>query len=270
MSETATFTQACDAIATVLPRFTDVLRRNRTVTAHAIGAWTFPDVACHISHVIEKDTDALTGRALPEVELSPAAVGVATNDMLAEDPERDPAALADRIDKLGGAFLELGVDPPTAPISWIGGTPLPPYAVACHLLEELLVHGHDLATAARTRWPIERAHAALAITGAAVPIMSASPQSWVRPGSNPDLHARVEFRLRGHGAFVLALDNGLKVEMPPADVRADAYLSADPAALLLVMLARRSKWAASVRGQIVAWGRRPTALFTLFGNVVPP
>ena len=254
----------------MLPRFTELLRRNRGVTATAIGSWTLPEVACHVSHVIEKDTDALTGRPLPDVELSPAAVAVATNSMLDDDPERDLTMLADRIDALGATFLRLQEDPPRDAVTWIGGTQLPPHAVACHLLEELLVHGYDAANAARTRWRIEPEHAALAIVGAAVPIMSASPRSWVRPSCDPRVRARVQFRLRGHERFVLALDNGLHVEVPPARSGADAYLSADPAELLLVMLGRHSRWSALARGKVMAWGRRPQALNTVLGSLSPP
>jgi hypothetical protein len=264
------FAEACVAIEDVLPRFTEVLRSNPDVTARAVGSWTLPEVACHVSHVIEKDTDALCGRPLPDVELSPAAVAVATNSMLDDDPERDLKALAARIDALGATFLAVRADPPTSAVSWIGGTQLLPYAVACHLLEELLVHGYDVARAARTRWRIEPAHAALAIVGAAVPIMSASPGSWVKASYDPSVRARLEIRLRSHERFVLELDNGLHVELPPAHSHADAYLSADPAALLLVMLGRQSKWGALARGKAIAWGRRPGAMLTLFGNTSHP
>jgi hypothetical protein len=266
----ATFAEACAAIGDVLPRFTELLRGNPGVTATAVGNWTLPEVACHVSHVIEKDTDALARRPLPDVELSPAAVAVWTNSMLDDDPERDLTLLADRIDALGATFLGLQADPPTDAVTWIGGAQLPPYAVACHLLEELLVHGYDAAKAARTRWRIAPAHAALAIVGAGVPIMSASPRSWVKPSYDPRVHARVEFRLRGHERFALELDNGLHVELPPAHSRADTYLSADPAELLLVIFGRQSKLGALVRGKVIAWGRRPQALFTLLGNTSPP
>lgn len=266
----ATFADACVAIEDVLPRLTELLRRNRGVTATAVGSWTLPEVACHVSHVIEKDTDALTGRPLPYVELSPDAVGVLTKSMLDDDPERDLIVLADRIDALGTTFLELRTDPPNDAVTWIGGTQLPPHAVACHLLLELLVHGYDIAKAARARWWIAPAHAALALVGGAVPIMSASPQSWLQPTYDPEARARIEIRLRGHKRFVLELDNGLNVEMPPPRSNADAYLSANPAELLLVMLGRRSRWSALVRGKAIAWGRRPQALYTLLRSTSPP
>src|SRR5207248_10606860 len=102
------------------------------------------------------------------------------------------------------------------------------------------------------------------------PIIPASPQSWVRPSYDPRARARVEIRLCGHERFTLALDKGLQVELPPARSRADVYVSVDPAALLLVMLGRRSQWSALIRGKAIAWGRRPQALLTLLGNISPP
>jgi hypothetical protein len=265
-----TFAAACRAVADVLPRFTDLLRRNPAVSRTAVGRWTLPEAACHVSHVIEKDTDALLRNPLPHVELSPAAVSIWTESMLDEDPERDVNALADRIDALGSAFLDIGTSPPTEPVSWVGGTHLAPSAVACHLLEELLVHGFDVARAAREPWRIEPSYAALAITGAVVPIISASPQSWVRPNYDPRVRARIEIRLRRHGRFAMVLDDALSVEMPPASASADAYVSAAPEELLLVMLGRRSHWRALLGGGVMVWGRRPQALLALLGNTSPP
>jgi hypothetical protein len=270
MTDRATFERACGAIEEVLPAFTELVRRNPGVTAKAVGSWTLPEVACHISHVIEKDTDALARRQLPFVELSPRAVAVWTGAMLAEDPERDVTVLADRITALGSAFLELRAKPPAEPVTWVGGTQLPPSAVACHLLEELLVHGYDVAKAARARWCIEPAHAALAIVGAALPIIAASPESWLSRSYDPLVRARVEFRLRGFERYALVLDDGLHVEIPPTSSSADAHLSADPAQLLLVMLGRESHWRALRRGKVIVWGRRPQAVLTLLHNTSPP
>jgi hypothetical protein len=270
MTDRATYERACQAIEAVLPRLTELVRRNPDMTATAVGSWTLPEVACHVSHVVEKDTDALARRALPFVELSPAAVAVMTNAMLEDDRERDVSVLADRIDALGSAFLELRVHPPTEPVTWVGGTRLPPSAIACHLLEELLVHGYDVAKAARAPWRIEPAHAALAIVGAALPIIAASPESWLSPRYDPSVRARVEFRLRGFERYALVLDNGLHVEVPPTTTSADAHLSADPAALLLVMLGRQTQWHALRRGKVMVWGRRPRALFTLLRSISPP
>src|SRR5439155_4218117 len=124
-------------------------------------------------HVIRTDTDALARRELPVVRLSPAGVAEWNTSMLADDPERDLRTLADRIDTLGAGFFEVTANPPTDSVTWLGGTHLPASAVVCHLLEELLVHGHDAAFAAVASWPIEPAHAALAIAGGVLPVVAA-------------------------------------------------------------------------------------------------
>jgi hypothetical protein len=211
-----TFAAACAAIEEVLPRFAELVRRNPGVTAQAIGDWTLPEVACHLSHVIEVNTSVLNRSPRVTAVLSPAAVGEFTNMRLAEDTERDVTVLADRIESLGTTFFDILEDPPTQPVTWMGGVQLQPSAVACHMLEELLVHGYDVAHAARDTWRIKPEHAALAILGAAVPIVDSTPEAWVKPGTDTSLRARVEFRLRGFDRFVFRLDNGLHAEHPPS------------------------------------------------------
>jgi putative sterol carrier protein len=268
---TAVFTDACRAIDVVLQRLTELLRRTDAASRPAIGSWSLAETASHISHVIQADTDAVTGVPMPEAELNPAAVRVLTAEMLADDPERDLNVLADRIDALGAGFVALSASPPIDPVTWLGGIQLPPSAVACHLLEELLVHGFDIASAARASWRIEPSYAALAILGAALPIIGTSPESWIRPGRAEGVRARIEFRLRGYDRFAWVIDDGqLSVEAPPAKVPADAYLSAAPAELLLVMLGRRNPWRALLGGKVLVWGRRPQAFLAMQRAVSPP
>ena len=270
MSESE-FAQACDAINDVTHKLTHLLRSNPTARGSAIGTWAVPDVACHVSHVIEKDTDALLSRPLPDVPLSPRDVAGMTDQMLRDDAERDLLVLADRIDDRAAQFTELRGNPPIGPVSWVGGTKLAPSVVACHLLEELLVHGYDIAHTMRQPWDMNPSYAALAILGAAVPIIDASPQSWVRPQRAAQVAGRVEIRLRAHGRFVLEVDHGdLRVEHPPVPRRADAYLAADPSTLLLVMLGRKKRWQAIVTGKAIAWGRRPQALVQVLSSTSPP
>jgi hypothetical protein len=47
-------------------------------------------------------------------------------------------------------------------------------------------------------------------------------------------------------------------------------ISADPAALLLVLYKRRSQWPAIARGKLLAWGRRPWLAFSLAGRFHQP
>jgi hypothetical protein len=71
------------------------------------------------------------------------------------------------------------------------------------------------------------------------------------------LHACFDVRLRGGRSTVIAIDHGALSIDPPAARQVDCHLSADPAAMLLVMYGRRTLWSAVGRGQIIAWGRRP-------------
>src|SRR3954467_4085519 len=135
---TEQFAQACAAISDVAPRVAELIRTNRGVTRSAIGNWGLADLAAHLSHVMKVDTDAVTQGPLPNVTppLTAARVSALTTTLMAADPERDARVLADRIAALGTAFAEL--DPSAETVPWLAGMQLPPSAVACHLLEELL------------------------------------------------------------------------------------------------------------------------------------
>lgn len=142
-------------------------------------------------------------------------------------------------------------------------------SVVCHLLAELLVHGHDIARAAGTSWPIQPAHAGLAIVGGGAPIINARPDLFVRQPVDPKRRARVELRLRGHHRFTLVLDRGLRVEVPPAGP-ADAYLSTPADDALLIVFGRRSPWRVAASGRALVWGRRPHALLTVLRAMTSP
>src|SRR5207237_5895009 len=142
----------------------------------------------------------------PTVTVSTASVAELTATMLADDSERDPAVLADRIDAVALEFDEVAADCRLGTVTWLGGARLAPSTVACHLLEEFLVHGHDIAHAGGRPWPIERRHALLAIEGAALPIITALPTSFLNAERAGSLRARIDIRLRGGGRAVLVVD----------------------------------------------------------------
>lgn len=267
VDETTIFDEARDAVSEVLPRVTALLRGASDSARSAVGHWTIPDVACHLSHAVALDTAALDGGPLPEVEPTPTGTTAWTTSMLSADPERCLASLADRLDALGAAFLE--TRPPSGTVRWMGGVDLAPSAVACHLLAELLVHGHDVAGAARVRWPIRPAHAALAVVGGGIPIINACPDLWVRHPVDAARRARVELHLRGHDRFTLSLDQRLTAELPPAGA-ADAHLAIAPDQALLIFFGRRSPWRVAASGRAFVWGRRPQALVTLLGAITSP
>src|SRR5207244_5018763 len=148
-----------------------------------------------------------------------------------------------------------------ATVEWLGGAVLPASAVACHLLEECLVHGHDIAAATGQPWHIEGRHALLAIEGGALPIIAAlAPTAFVNQQKAGSFRARVEVRLRGGGRRQLVIEDGkLRISSSTAaDV--DAHVSADPPAFLLVLMGVQRPWRALLTGRVMVWGRRPWKL----------
>jgi hypothetical protein len=262
-------TDARTAIAAITPSFVRLVRES----AHdgpAVGHWGTGDVACHVSHVITADTAALAGQPPPTTKLTPAAVAVLTDAMLADDPERDVGVLADRIEALLADFLAVSDAPASEEVTWLGDIRLPASAVACHLLEELLVHGFDMATATNGAWTIAPAHAALAIVGAAAPIVTAAgPTAFVDPERAQGFRARFDVRLRGHQRFTFVFDDGMTIEDDTSEP-VDAHVSADPVAMLLLMLGRVSAARAILGGKITGWGWRPWRLRRMLTVMTPP
>ncbi|MFL6238572.1 MAG: hypothetical protein ACJ735_03620 [Actinomycetes bacterium] len=266
---TGLFDEACAAIDEVGPRVADLIRTNRGLTRPAIGNWGLADLAAHLSHVMKVDADSVSGRPVPDVTppLSAARVTALTTLMMAADSERDPRVLADRIAATGAAFTK--VEPSAETVTWLAGMQLPPSAVACHLLEELLVHGFDIAQAARAPWPIHPAHAALVIAGAVVPILSADPMTFLDPEQARGFRARIDIRLRGFERYGFLFDDGLVIESGPT-AAADVHLSIQPDQMLLVTLGRMAAWRPFVAGKAFVWGRRPDHLLKMMRVVVGP
>lgn len=136
MTAPDTMAQARAALRDVVPRLVTLVRNVPDANSIAIGTWTVGDVAAHLSHVLRSDTDAVAGRPVPEATVTTAGMAEVNAKMLAEDGERDPAVLADRIATLADEFDDVASRSRAATVDWLQGTRLPPSAVACHLLEE--------------------------------------------------------------------------------------------------------------------------------------
>ena len=141
------------------------------------------------------------------------------------------------------------------------GTEVPLATLTCHLLNETIVHGWDIANACGRSWPIEPSHAAIVIEGFIIPVFQElGPRDMVDQKNAAGVRARYGFRVRGGERYVFAFDDGsLTIEgplsSPPKGI--DCHISADAAAMLLVAWGRRSQWPAIAAGKITAWGRKP-------------
>lgn len=266
-----TLAQARAALREVVPRLVALVRSVPNPNSASVGTWTVGDVAAHLSHGFRADTDAIAGRPVPEAIVTKAGIAEATAKILAEDSERDPAVLADRMSALATEFDDVASRSRSATVDWLQGTRLPPSAVACHLLNECLVHGHDIAKATGRPWPIQRHHALLAIEVFVLPLIAAlPPTALVNQEQAGSFRARIELRLRGGQRTVMVFDRGsLTLDTGRArDV--DAHISADPPTLMLVLIGRQGIWKPFLEGKLIAWGSRPWKLTRMLTIMSPP
>ncbi|GGU48349.1 maleylpyruvate isomerase N-terminal domain-containing protein [Lentzea flava] len=263
-------TQARTALRDIVPGLVALVRRIPDAHSGSVGTWTVGDVAAHLSHVFRFDTDAIAGRPVPEAVVTSEGMAEVNAKALTEDGERAPAALADRISALAKEFDDVASRPRPGSADWLQGVRLPPSAVACHLLVECLIHGHDIAGAIGHPWSIPRHHALLAVEGGVLPLISAlPPTAFVDQEAGP-FRARIALHLRGGGSTVMVFDRGSLALDPAGAGDVDAHISADPAALMLVFIGRRGIGAPLLGGKLAAWGLRPWKLARMLTVIKAP
>jgi len=179
--------------------------------------------------------------------------------------ERDPAMLSAILRRENGAFVsEANELPAGASFPEQVGPDLSLEVMTSVHLGELLVHGWDIATTLGRPWPIGRDEANIVARGV-LPLlpMIADPATTARASIS------YELRFRGGGPVVVVRVHGGELTVEPAVSRArvDCRISADPVAFLLVAYGRLSQGAPILRGQLIAWGRRPWAALR-FGSYI--
>jgi len=241
------------------PRLSALLRTAARPHAEALGEWDVTQVALHISHA----ADVVTAMSRGGGNLIENIADLATLQrvMVAGEGVRPLAEVADRIDASVAGFLaamevEAAVDDSSH--SWlIQGSQMPLSTLTCHILNELTVHGLDIARAMGVPWPIDPGHASLILQGFVFPALHTLGRDMVVQEKAGGKRARFEVRLRGDGRAWLRFDGGdFSVEGSPQG-KVDCHLSVDPSAFLLVAWGRTSQWPAIAKGQLLAWGRKP-------------
>ncbi len=254
---TVDWAAARSAVAQAGPRLTAMLRSVTKPDAPALGEWDITQVAVHISHGM--DTISAMSRGGGNVIEDIAGLATLTKVMVAGEGRRALGEIADRIDVSVAGFLaamDAAVATGDSSHPWlIIGTEMPLSVLTCHMLNELTVHGRDIARAEGVPWPIDRAHASLIMLGFVLPSLHTVGRAMVvqeKAGNG-----RFEIHLRGGGrAWMVFSDGNFSVEGSPQGP-VDCHLSVDPEAFLLVAWGRISQWSAMPKGQLLAWGRKP-------------
>lgn len=261
-----TLAAGTDALGGAVTRLTDLLRSGIDPSARVTAKWDVGDAAAHLSHafrmmpLLANGTSGALGADLVEI-------GTLTGMLVEGETERDLAVLATRIEE---GYAQLVADAAGATgdeaRTWVvTGTTCPQSMFFPHLLNETLVHGHDIATACGRPWPISRPEAAMVLTDFIVPIIRMmDPKTLVIEEKAGRLRACYDLRLRGSRSVHLVFRDGdLAAEEPSRDRPVDVHISADPVAFLLVLWDRQSQWKPISRGKMTAWGRKPWLAFAL-------
>lgn len=244
------------------------------VTAPAIGDWDMGDVTMHLSQawvvvpgLARRDLslvyDFLPGQAEVAGDSLIADLwdlGSVTSEGVRADPERNLTVLAGRIEERAQAFFRgcEGRSPDERQAWMVEGSDVELSTLTCHLLSETIIHGGDIARAAGRPWPMDPAHAVMAIQGFILPVIAQlDPRAMVDQEAAAGVRATYDIRLRGGGRAFFVFDGGAVRVEEPSGRRVDCHILAEPAAFLNVIWARQSQWKAIAKGQLLAWGRKP-------------
>ncbi len=260
------------ALGQATTQVAELLRSVPDPEVMALGEWNVAQLATHLSQAFDLVPSlARRDRGSPLRALD--ELGGLTIGLVDGEAERDLGVLAGRIESRSKDFLDAsGAGSGDDPCPWIvAGTALPLRVLTCHLLNEAVVHGYDIAKAAGRPWVIDPAHAALILEGFIVQVMQVvGPRDLVVQEAAAGRRCRYDIRLRGGGRFGLLFDDGALTVEPPSDREVDCHLSADPAAFLLVGWGRINQWRAIPKGQLLAWGRRPWMALRLRSMLASP
>ena len=235
---------ACQRTST---RFVEVLRSASDPHARIRGLdWTVAELAAHVV--------SLTARYEPFLKGQGNAFYASMSDMNAQELDAFSRLsldeLADHLERGTSSLLSL-CPSGEAPARFFDLESDCASAIALYV-EELLVHGLDIARTVGSPWMITRAEALIALAGLVV----AMPK-FVDPKSTRGFRATYELRLRGGPTFSLAIDDRAATFSPGPVRNADCRISVDPIALLLTGTNRQWRWKTLFTGKTSAFGRKP-------------
>jgi hypothetical protein len=267
-------------LAETAERFAELTRQSDP-RAMATSDWTVADTAAHLlitAHFTASIVDP-ERQPLPFAELA-QLVAVSTVEKVHDFnavglrlfTDRDPDALAGLlIDRVESILASTADRPPERPLSWLGGAQVPLAGVLAHLLNELQIHGRDIARTSRTRWTVKPDEAGLFIEQFFIGMLHHSYGRLLDDCEAPPRERRiaVSFRSDYTAPAIVVLHRGV-VTLDDPDADADVRVSFDPVVLNLMLFDRVSRVRAVLSGKVAVRGRRPWLLPVFMRTVHMP
>ena len=180
------------------------------------------------------------------------------DELTERDPEKIGRLLRADFDRVLRVTEEAD---PAKGVPWLGESTVPLAGVLAHMVNELHIHGRDIARAARLPWTVPPEEAGLFFD---LFLLGVTQYGYGRlldgHGPAPKGRITVEFGSKYTTTRVMAMTDGFVTIETPGD-RVDVRLSFDPVGLNLMLFGRISKARAALTGKVVVrGGRRPWTL----------
>ncbi|MDL4773922.1 MULTISPECIES: maleylpyruvate isomerase N-terminal domain-containing protein [Thermomonosporaceae] len=183
-------------------------------------------------------------------------------ELLSQLSEREPHRLGGEIKaEIARILAATESGDPAAAVDWVGGSRVPLAGVLAHLLNELQIHGRDMALGLRVPWTVPPEEAAAFFDLFLIGVTEYG-YGHLLDGHGPAPKGRiaVEFRSPYTAPAAMVLTDGFCTVEEPGG-RPDVRLSFDPVVLNLMLFGRIGKARAAMTGKVVLrGGRRPWTL----------
>ena len=256
-----------ESVRATAGRFCDLVTSVPDPAARATAEWSVADVAAHVTTISFLNT-MLMGAAEPPFEMPGLTQAIAAttvdtvhglNDqVMSHFLERDVSRLLDTLRHHVDLMLTASREHhPDDTFSWLGEARPTLAGMFAHMVNELLIHGNDIASALKVPWAMPAPDAALFFDLFYVGLANGE-LGRLLDGSKRPLRRRIaaEFRSGYTAPVTIVVRNG-QVSAEPAGPGADVKVRFDPATLNMMMFGRISKPRAVLTRKVIISGRRP-------------
>jgi hypothetical protein len=267
------------AVERTADRFAAMVAALPDPSVRATEQWSAAETAAHATGIALNYAAAVTGTDFPIPEVRALMPETTVDNIhtgmnvaqLESFRERDVPKLVELLrTAIGTMVAATGTFPPDFVVPWMGGAKLPLAGIFAHMMNELHIHGWDIAQGAGVPWTIPDEEAALFFDLFIVELVRHG-YGIMLDDDRPPRRGRIAVQF--HSEFTepatLVLTDGVVTVQEPAG-EADVHVRFRPAAMNLMLWHRTSRMRAALNGSVVVWGRKPWLLGPFLRKVRMP